>query len=121
MSEKGFDSAYADTRDLFGGEPESTLVRFADMLDPERPVLDIGAGQGRNSRWLARRGLAVHAMEPAKRTLEQLSSEPGIKGFACTFETFEANDETYGGVIVLGLTPILRRPAIVRLVTALCC
>ncbi len=49
MSEKGFDSAYADTRDLFGGGPESTLVRFADMLDPERPVLDIGAGQGRNS------------------------------------------------------------------------
>ena len=50
---EGFNEAYARVDGLFGGEPERTLVRFADRLDRRRPVLDVGCGQGRNALWLA--------------------------------------------------------------------
>ncbi|WP_167108726.1 bifunctional 2-polyprenyl-6-hydroxyphenol methylase/3-demethylubiquinol 3-O-methyltransferase UbiG [Mycobacterium sp. DL592] len=50
---------------LFGSEPDARVVALAaEALDPgAHPVLDIGAGTGRNALALARRGHPVDAVE----------------------------------------------------------
>ena len=50
---------------------------------PQRPctVLDIGAGNGRDARWLAERGCSIVAVEPAAnlRAFGEQSSEAGVQ------------------------------------------
>ena len=104
-----YDERYAQVRDLFGADPESTLVQFADRLKPGAVVLDIGAGQGRNARYLAARGRTVHALEPSRvaaATLEHVSV------FCSTFERFEPPVPAYDGILVFGLIPDLDPDAI---------
>jgi trans-aconitate methyltransferase len=53
-----WDQDYASTPDLFGSEPAPILVRHLELLNRSHPVLDVGCGQGRNTLFLARHGLA---------------------------------------------------------------
>ena len=104
-----YDERYAQVRDLFGADPEPILVQFADRLKPGSVVLDIGAGQGRNARFLAARGYTVHAREPscvAAATLED------VNVFCSTFERFEPPVSAYAGILVFGLIPDLDPDAI---------
>jgi tellurite methyltransferase len=109
-----FDREYRATRDVFGAEAENALVRFAGFLDPRRAVLDVGCGQGRNSLFLARRGIAVDALDPSPVAVEQVTQ--AAEGEALTIRTmcgsFQEPGELqreYGGILVFGLIPILTR------------
>jgi SAM-dependent methyltransferase len=44
-------------------EPSSWLVRWAHLIRPKGSVLDVAAGGGRHTRWLAARGHAVTAVD----------------------------------------------------------
>lgn len=48
---------------LFGTEPNAWLRRHADVWRPGQRVLCVADGEGRNSVWLARRGLQVDAFD----------------------------------------------------------
>ena len=48
---------------LFGTEPNAWLRAHADVWQPGQRVLCIADGEGRNSTWLAARGLAVDAFD----------------------------------------------------------
>jgi len=118
-----FDRQYGVTPDLFGAEPESVLVRFADLLDPSRLVLDVGCGQGRNSLFLARRGLTIDALDPSKVAIEQVSRaaaahELSIRTILGTFLDLGNTSRDYSGILVFGLIPVLTRPQIGELVEA---
>lgn len=75
------EAAYDDwvsTREspLFGTEPDARVVALADAADPASfPVLDIGAGTGRNALALARRGYPVDAVELTERFAELLRTD----------------------------------------------
>lgn len=62
---------WVDTREgpLFGTEPDARVWALAaEMADPAaHPVLDVGAGTGRNALALARRGHPVDAVEMSPR------------------------------------------------------
>jgi cyclopropane fatty-acyl-phospholipid synthase-like methyltransferase len=116
-----YDREYARVAAFFGTEAEATLKRFVHRLKAGRPVLDIGAGQGRNALYLARRGLAVHAVEPsgvAVAALEQVAEKEQLpmQLFRNAFERFEPPVSAYGGILIFGLIPDLEWTAIRRLV-----
>jgi SAM-dependent methyltransferase len=46
-----------------GGAPSSWLLRWVHLIQPGGRVLDLAAGGGRHSRWLAAQGFAVTAVD----------------------------------------------------------
>jgi len=115
-----FDAAYRSTPDYFGAEPEASLVQFADLLDLSQPILDVGCGQGRNTLFLARRGFSVDALDPSRVAVKQIGNLAEKNGLSVrtihgTFQDFENRDHRYGGILLLGLIPLLNRFEIANL------
>ena len=75
MSDKTkWDRRY-DTDEMIGGaEPSSFLSDNAESLPASGQALDIAAGQGRNSVFLAKRGLNTIALDISTRALEKCIS-----------------------------------------------
>ena len=75
-----FDKFY-DKDDLsFGSEPSPELKELVSTLDPGGQVLDLGAGDGRNSLYLARNGLNVTAIDNSLVGLKKLIRFAGQNG-----------------------------------------
>ena len=82
---------------LFGNEPDSRVMALAaEAGDPAgSPILDIGAGTGRNSLALARRGHPVDAVEMTEKFAEILGGEAQRDGLGVrvlqrdVFETWD--------------------------------
>jgi SAM-dependent methyltransferase len=66
-----WDRRYAATPRLFRAQPDETLVEVVTPLPPGRAV-DLGAGEGRNSLWLASQGWDVTAVDISKEALDRL-------------------------------------------------
>lgn len=83
---------------LFGTEPDSRVMAVAaEAGDPALcPVLDIGAGTGRNSLALARRGHPVDAVEMSPKFAEILAGEARSEGLNVRVigrDVFERRDD----------------------------
>ncbi|AJE47722.1 SAM-dependent methyltransferase [Celeribacter indicus] len=73
---------YAGDDYVFGTDPAAVLPRLADRLPTSGRALCIADGEGRNSVWLARRGLAVTAFDPAPNALakgRRLAAAAGVE------------------------------------------
>ncbi len=106
---------------MFGPEPEETLIDHGGLIDRSRPVLDIGAGQGRNTLFLARQGFQVDAIDPSKVAVNQIETHAvrenlPVRVFACGFDTFSPDIESYAGIAVYGIVPQLSPPSIQDLI-----
>jgi len=120
MTTGHFDQLYGRVTDAFGAEADPLLVEHVGLLDQALPVLDVGAGQGRNALFLARRGFAVDAIDPSPVAVEQLAKLARAAGLeirarVAGFEAFEPIVERYGAVLLLGLLQILTRDQIALL------
>ncbi len=73
------DSPYTETRHPWGVDPDSLLVESVESFRPGS-VLDLGAGDGRNALFLARRGFAVTAVDAAPLALETLDAAAASEG-----------------------------------------
>lgn len=62
---------FADEGYHFGTEPNAFLVSQAGRLAPGMTALSVGDGEGRNSVWLAQRGLKVTAFDFSPVALEK--------------------------------------------------
>ncbi|MGD9549220.1 MAG: methyltransferase domain-containing protein [Candidatus Krumholzibacteriia bacterium] len=96
------------------------MIRFADRLIDGGTVLDIGAGQGRNALFLARRGFDVHTLEPSNVAATALGALAGRENlpfsvFTDPFGAFHPPVPSYAGILVFGLIPDLRRGEITDL------
>ncbi len=119
-----FDRAYGAVENLFGEAPDPLLVRYLDAIDVSRPALDLGAGQGRNTFFLARRGVEVHALDPSRVAVDAVlhvavSESLPVSGFATDFESFAAPVASYSAVLAFGLLPLLDWSAVATLDRAL--
>ncbi len=118
MSE--FDEIYRTTGSFFGEEPEPLLERFAERIEVPGPVLDLGAGQGRNALFLARKGFRVDGIDPSDEAVSQLSrvaedEDLPLRAVKAGFETFDPAGIAYGAILAFGLLQVLTRDSIALL------
>ena len=66
---------------MFRTEPDESLVELVTPLRPGSAV-DLGAGEGRNSLWLARRGWDVTAVDASAVALDRLAAVAAAEGLS---------------------------------------
>ncbi len=82
---------------LLAGERE---LRLLPPLSPEMQALELGCGEGQNSRWLARQGLHCTALDISEGQLAYARADAEAEGLVIDFrqgsiETFDAPPECY--------------------------
>lgn len=102
-----YDKAYRRTENVFGPDPEEILTVYYYRINKSRPVLDIGAGQGRNGLFLAREGFVVDAIDPSGVATEIVSTaarkeDLAVRTHRCGFETFTP-DLPYSAILLFGI------------------
>jgi SAM-dependent methyltransferase len=91
-------------------------VQWVGLIEPGATVLDVAAGGGRHSRFLASRGLKVTAVD---RDIGALTAQPGIEAIEADLENgspWPLPGLTFGAVVV---TNYLHRPLFPALLDAL--
>jgi SAM-dependent methyltransferase len=99
--------------------PSPWVVRFAPLVPPSAPVLDLACGGGRHSRLFLERGHPVLAVDRDLSQLGGLAGHPQLESLACDLESgappaFLAR--RFGGIVV---TNYLHRPLLGPLAAAL--
>jgi SAM-dependent methyltransferase len=74
---------------LFGASPDAKVIRVASMLSDGAPVLDVGAGTGRNALALAERGHPTDAVELVSAFCETMRASAARS--ALPLRVFEAD------------------------------
>ena len=105
-------NSYSKTNaDVFGKTPEKILVDHVNMISKGSPVLDIGAGQGRNTIYLSKLGYEVDAIDPSSVSIKLMNElkeaeKLNFNMFNMDFKNFTSN-KNYSAVLVFGLIQIL--------------
>ena len=106
-----YDEYYKMNNDVFGEKPEKVLVKYCSKISKEFPVMDIGAGQGRNTFYLSKLGYNVVALDPSIVSVEMMKEVKKKENL--TFEIFNSdfksfvNDKSYAAILLFGLIQIL--------------
>jgi SAM-dependent methyltransferase len=107
-----YDKTYSKSKDFFGSQPDLILKKHISLINRARPVLDIGAGQGRNSFFLAQNGIDVMAIDPshvAVNTINQAARENklSITAIKADFDHFVPTALPYSAICIFGLIQLL--------------
>jgi SAM-dependent methyltransferase len=76
---------FSESGYLFGTEPNGWLVEHADLWEAGQRVLCIADGEGRNSVWLAQRGLTVDAFDVSEVGVRKARDFARITGAKVNF------------------------------------
>ncbi|HMA13860.1 MAG TPA: class I SAM-dependent methyltransferase [Kiloniellaceae bacterium] len=99
--------------------PSAWVARFAPLVAPGAPVLDLACGGGRHARLFLDRGHPVLAVDRDLSRLGDLSGHPRLEALACDLETGSLPDflaRRFGGIVVANY---LHRPLLDPLAAAL--
>ncbi len=91
---------------LFGTAPNQWLVEFASVWQPGQRVLSVADGEGRNSVWLASRGLVVDAFDisrvgVAKARRLAAEHEVSVNFSVADCDSFAWPRDTYDGIAAI--------------------
>ncbi|MDQ2088379.1 SAM-dependent methyltransferase [Marimonas arenosa] len=101
-----WEERFAATSDyVFGKEPARFLVDHEAWLKPGLTVLSVADGEGRNSVYLAEKGLQVTALEFAPSALRKARALATDRGVTVDFRQFDVMAQEFPGEydIVAGL------------------
>lgn len=101
------------------GVPSTWVTRWAHLVAPGAPVLDVAAGGGRHARWFAARGHAVLAVDRDADALASMSAWERIETLAADIEGAAwplPAERRFAAVIV---TNYLHRPLFAHLIDCL--
>ncbi len=93
----GWEARYATPDYLFGTEPSAFLVDHAHLLTSGATALAVADGEGRNSVFMAEKGLAVTAMEYAPTALAKARRLARDRGVEVTFVEADVLARDWGG------------------------
>jgi SAM-dependent methyltransferase len=88
-NEADWDQRYAGEQ-MWSGHPNGTLVNEISGLTPGR-ALDVGAGEGGDSVWLAEQGWRVTASDISVRALDRVGAEAARRGLPVERHHTDAN------------------------------
>jgi len=80
-------------------EPEEDVIAWAATLASGARVLDLGAGVGRHALYLARRGLAVTALDAAPEGLSAIDRESGVETVLARMHALPFEDAAFDHVL----------------------
>jgi len=91
---------------LFGTEPNAWLHEHADLWHAGQRVLSVADGEGRNSVWMAQRGLTVDAFDISEVGVRKARDFARITGVKVNFAvadiaTLQWPESIYDGVIAI--------------------
>jgi cyclopropane fatty-acyl-phospholipid synthase-like methyltransferase len=112
-----WNKTYSESKDYFGSDPDPVIPKFLAQLDRGNPVLDIGAGEGRNALFFAREGFVVHALDSSRvatTRLEKIAAEQQVEiaVWMGDFADYSAESRSYSTVLAMGMIPVLSRDEI---------
>ena len=118
---------FAGTGFLFGTEPNVYLRDHAAQLAPGGRVLCVADGEGRNSVWLARRGMHVDAFDIAAVGVEKARQLAAAAGVTVNYEVADCDGwrwpaAAYDAVVAIFVQfadPALRERLFARMIEAL--
>lgn len=118
---KNYDKTYLEIENVFGIEPESILLKYINQLDKNYPILDVGAGQGRNSFFLANEGFEIEAIDTSKVSIDIIkkfakANNLNIKTYKSDFLDYEVSNKKYSAVLIFGLFQILSWHSIIEFI-----
>lgn len=116
-----YDKTYSLTENVFGKDPEKTLEKFYNLINPNYPILDIGVGQGRNSFFLGERGFNVDCIDTSKVSTsfvkeKGIEENISLKVYQSSFQSFLPAKVPYSAILIFGLFQILNRDSIKMLI-----
>ncbi|MFC2135393.1 class I SAM-dependent methyltransferase [Bacteroidota bacterium] len=119
-----YETSYKKVKNVFGKNPETILRNNYHLIEREGPVLDIGAGQGRHTIFLAKRGYKVDAIDCVKASGEIIGEIADTKNLSVNcyvkkFNTFKTKEDYYSAILIFGLIQDLKWDAIKLLSTRL--
>ena len=83
-------------------EPDRVVVKLAGTLPPGR-VLDIGAGDGQDSLWLAKRGWSATAVDLSRHYVRKINKAAAERGLDVNAVQVDAASLDYNAEFDLGL------------------
>jgi SAM-dependent methyltransferase len=101
-----------------GPSPSPWVARFASLVPPGGPVLDVACGGGRHTRFFLARGHPVTAVDRDTSGLGDLGGDAGVEIVECDLETgaaFPFRGRAFAAVVA---TNYLHRPILPDLVAA---
>ncbi len=107
MSNPTWNQRYSIPDYVYGTEPNDFLAAQAHLI-PKGRVLEIGAGEGRNSVYLAQQGYQVTAVDQSSVGLEKarkLATEKGveIETIEASLAEFEIEPNQWQGIVAIFL------------------
>ncbi|MFH2203499.1 MAG: class I SAM-dependent methyltransferase [Elusimicrobiota bacterium] len=111
-----YDEKYRQEERLFGDKPSRIVQIYQDRIDRAHPVLDMGAGQGRNALYLAKEGYSVHAVDLSQVGVDSIKKAAAgdqlpVEAHLCGFDRWE-KPGAYSAVLLFGIIPDLDRDGI---------
>jgi len=86
-----WDARYAPDTLVMGPAPKPLVLELAGVLPRAGRALEIACGEGQLAAWLARRGLAVTALDISPVALDKLRAQADAEGFAKRLSAVEAD------------------------------
>lgn len=101
-----WNSRYQAPAYIFGTEPNGYLHRHAGLFSTGQRVLCVADGEGRNSVWLARRGLKVDAFDISEVGVDKARALAREAGVGVNFDVSDCDrwpwpDAAYDGVVAI--------------------
>ena len=106
---ENWDAQYAAVGRRFSIHPDTAMVELVTPLVPGQ-ALDLGAGEGRNSLWLARQGWTVTAVDGSAVALERARAAASAEGLSVSsiqadIRDFLRRGDTFDLVVIANIHP----------------
>ncbi len=106
---ENWDERYAAVGRRFSIHPDTAMVELVTPLPPGQ-ALDLGAGEGRNSLWLARHGWTVTAVDGSSVALDRMRAAADAEGLSVSPVQADLGDflrrgDTFDLVVIANIHP----------------